>query len=176
MRTQRIQWGQSCVFSRLLAVVLAAGAIAAGLTGCTAMQSGPGTTAADLAAIAAFNQRYLQAINDGDIDTLSRLTAEDHIMLAPNRPPLAGKQANDAANRRAFEQFNIDETWTPQETVVAGDWAYQRGTYTVVAAPKSGGPSRTSTGNFLRIYRRQPDGSWRMIRDMFNSDQPFNPS
>ena len=145
--------------------------LAAGLTGCVAMRSDPDTSA-DLAAIAAFNERYLQAINDGDIDALSDLTTDDHVMLAPNRSPLIGKQANDNANRRAFEQFDIDETWTPEETVVAGDWAWQRGAYTVVATPKSGGASRTSTGNFLRIYQRQRDGSWRMIRDMFNSDQP----
>jgi ketosteroid isomerase-like protein len=145
--------------------------LAAALTGCAVTRSHPDSIA-DLAAIATFNQRYLQAINDGDIAALSALTTEDHIMLAPNRPPLIGKDANDNANRRAFEQFDIDETWTPEETVVAGDWAWQRGTYQVVATPKSDGASHTSTGNFLRIYRRQPDGSWRMIRDMFNSDQP----
>ena len=33
----------------------------------------------------------------------------------------------------------------------------------------AGGAARTSGGAFLRIYRRQPDGSWRMTRDMFNS-------
>ncbi|HEX7082280.1 MAG TPA: DUF4440 domain-containing protein [Gammaproteobacteria bacterium] len=125
---------------------------------------------ADLAAIADFNARYLAAINAGDSAALSALTTEDHIMLPPNRPPIVGKAANDAANARLFEQFDIDETWRPAETEVAGDWAYQRGTFTVVATPKAGGPSRTTTGNFLRIYRRQSDGSWRMIRDMFNTD------
>ena len=143
------------------------------LTGCAATQTGLDSTAVDLVAIAKFNQRYLQAINDGDIAALSGLTTEEHIMLMPNRPPLIGKEANDTANGRAFELFDFDETWTPVETEVSGSWAWQRGTYKVIAAPKAGGVSRTSTGNFLRIYWRQPDGSWRMIRDMFNSDQPL---
>jgi ketosteroid isomerase-like protein len=73
---------------------------------------------------------------------------------------------------RAFEQFKIDEKWEPIETVVDGNLAYQRGTFTVSATPKSGSAARTTHGNFLRIYRRQPDGSWRMTRDMFNSDEP----
>jgi ketosteroid isomerase-like protein len=126
----------------------------------------------DLAAISDFNRRYVQAINDGDIATLGSLTTADHIMLTPNAPPRIGKEANDAANARAFERFDIDESWTPEETVIDGDLAYQRGTYVVEAMPKAGGEKRRSTGNFLRIYRRQPDGSWRMTRDMFNNDSP----
>ena len=124
----------------------------------------------DLAAIAAFNARYLQAINDEDIAALSALTTQGHIMLAPNRAPIVGKAANDELNGNAFEQFDFDETWTPEETVVAGDWAYQRGTFTVRAAPKAGGDVRDVRGSFLRIYERQPNGEWRMTRDMFNSD------
>ncbi len=130
------------------------------------------THAADIAAIMAFNARYLRAINDGDIAALSSLTDDDHIMIAPNRPALIGKAANDAANGRTFQMAKIDETWRPLETVVDGDLAYQRGTFTVLATPKDGGASRTIQGNFLRIYRRHRDGSWWMTRDMFSSDQP----
>lgn len=132
---------------------------------------------ADLAAIADFNRRYLQAINDGDIDALAALTTDDHLMLSPNRPPLAGKQALVDAMTSAFERTEIDETWTPIETVVDGDLAYQRGTYTVGARPKgSDAEMRTTSGSFLRIYRRQPNGEWRMTRDVFNTYAPPEPN
>jgi ketosteroid isomerase-like protein len=124
----------------------------------------------DLAAIADFNARYLQAINNEDIAALRALTTDGHILLPPNRKPIVGKAANDELNGRAFAQFDFAETWNPEETVVAGDWAYQRGTFEVVAATKSGDGARTVTGSFLRIYQRQPGGEWRMIRDMFNND------
>ena len=123
----------------------------------------------DLAAITEFNRKYLKAINDGDIATLSSLTDEGHIMITPGRPPLIGKAANDAANGGAFQRVTIDETWTPVETVVSGDLAYQRGTYTVAATPKAGGNTTKTSGHFLRIYRRQPNGEWRMTHDTFNS-------
>ncbi len=151
-------------------------AICATLLSSVAAQSRQGggkpTLEQDLAAIGEFNKKYLQAINDGDIATLSSLTTEDHIMITPGRAPIVGKAANDAANGRAFQQFKIDETWTPVETVVSGDLAYQRGTYTVAATPKAGGNTTRTSGHFLRIYRRQPDGQWRMTRDTFNSEQP----
>ena len=128
--------------------------------------------AKDLAAIEAFNQKYLKAINDGDGAALSALTDDDHIMIAPNRTPVEGKAANDRTNSQGFERFRISERWTVLETVIDNTLAYQRGLFTVSAVPKSGGEERTTRGNFLRIYRRQPDGSWRMTRDMFSSDQP----
>jgi len=130
------------------------------------------SAAEDLAAIAEFNRQYLAAINAEDIEALSALTTEGHLMFPPNRPPVVGKAANDASNGSAFERFEIDETWRPAETAIAGDWAWQRGSFTVEATPRAGGSKRTTTGNFLRIYARQPDGSWRMTIDMFNSDSP----
>ena len=142
------------------------------LNGCVTQPTLSSRHGTDLAAIEAFNRAYLAAINNEDIEQLSALTTEEHIMLMPNRPPLVGKQANDEANRRAFELFEFDEEWHPVETEVAGDWAWQRGTYRVTASPRAGGEDIVLEGSFLRIYRRQPDGSWRMIRDMFNSDQP----
>jgi ketosteroid isomerase-like protein len=142
------------------------------LSACQSVPQGQRGAAADLAAITAFNEKYLQAINNGDIAALSSLTDEGHIMIAPNRAPTVGKAANDTANERGFRQFNIEEKWMPEETVIDGDLAYQRGTFTVIATPKAGGATRTTRGNFLRIYRRQTDGSWRMTRDMFSSDQP----
>jgi ketosteroid isomerase-like protein len=126
--------------------------------------------AEDLAAITAFNAKYLGSINAGDMATLSSLTDEGHIILIPNRAPIVGKAANDAAMGAAFERLVFDESWKPEETVIDGDLAFQRGTYTTVSTPKAGGDKRAVSGAFLRIYQRQPDGQWRMTRDMFNSD------
>lgn len=140
------------------------------LAGCVSPP--PGSQDKDLAAIAAYNERYLQAINAGDVATLSTLTVEDHIMMIPNRPILAGKASNDEANKRAATQFTIHETWEPLDTVVSGDLAYQRGTFNTTITPKSGGVPRTSDGKFLRVYRRQKDGSWTMVIDSFSSDRP----
>ena len=126
--------------------------------------------ATDLAAITAFNARYVKAINTGDSAAMSALTDDDHIMLMPGRAPLVGKAANDAANAQLFARSSIAEAWNPVETVIDGDLAYQRGTFTVTMTPKTGGaPGPRLNGTFLRIYRRQADGSWRMTRDMFNT-------
>jgi ketosteroid isomerase-like protein len=154
---------------KLFAALAAAAALSA-LAACGDTTSKRPTTEQDVAAIMEFNKHYLGAINDGDIKTLSGLTTDGHVMIAPNRPPIVGKAANDAMNGRAFEQFEFDESWSPTQTVVSGDLAFQQGSYVSTAKPRSGGESRTIRGTFLRIYQRQPNGEWRMTRDTFNTE------
>jgi ketosteroid isomerase-like protein len=151
---------------------LAALGVLGSLAGCGDSTPKRPTAEQDIAAIMAFNQRYLGAINHGDIKTLSALTTDGHVMIAPNRPPIVGKAANDAMNGRAFEQFEFDESWSPVQTVVSGDLAFQQGTYASTAKPRAGGEAHTIQGTFLRIYQRQPSGEWRMTRDTFNSEPP----
>jgi ketosteroid isomerase-like protein len=45
---------------------------------------------------------------------------------------------------------------------VSGDLAYCLGTYAF-------GTLAVSRGTFLEVYRRQADGSWHMVTDMFTS-------
>jgi ketosteroid isomerase-like protein len=127
----------------------------------------------DLAAITAFNERYLDAINHEDIEALSALTTDGHVMLVPNREPVVGKAANDAMNGGAFERYDFSETWQPLETVIDGNLAFQRGTFTTIATPRGDGSRLEVEGAFMRIYQRQPNGEWRMTRDMFNSSAPL---
>jgi ketosteroid isomerase-like protein len=131
------------------------------------------TFADELAQITAFNERYLSSINEEDIAALSSLTTDGHVMLPPNSEPVVGKAANDAMNGGAFERYNFSETWNPAETVIEGDLAFQRGTFTTIATPKAEGDRLEVSGSFLRIYQRQENGEWRMTRDMFNSSTPL---
>jgi ketosteroid isomerase-like protein len=155
---------------------VAAVAMLAALSACGDATPKRPTAEQDVAAIMEFNKHYLGAINAGDIKTLSALTTDGHVMIAPNRPPIVGKAANDAMNGRAFEQFQFDESWSPTQTVVSGDLAFQQGTYASTAKPRAGGESRTIRGTFLRIYQRQPNGEWRMTRDTFNSEPDGKPA
>jgi ketosteroid isomerase-like protein len=143
------------------------------LLGAACSSEVPPSFADDFAGITSFNERYLRAINTEDIAALSALTTAGHVMLPPNREPVVGKAANDALNGGAFQRYDFSETWTPVETVVDGDLGFQRGTFTVVATPKGEGDRLQVSGSFLRIYQRQPDGEWRMTRDMFNSSTPL---
>jgi ketosteroid isomerase-like protein len=55
---------------------------------------------------------------------------------------------------------------------VAGDWAIQRYAYQLTLTPKAGGQSMEERGKGIHIFRRQPDGSWLIVQDIWNSDAP----
>jgi ketosteroid isomerase-like protein len=154
-------------------IALAFGVAGATLLAAACSEPPSPTFVDDLAQITAFNERYLQSINEEDIATLSSLTTDSHVMLPPNSEPVVGKSANDAMNGGAFKRYDFSETWTPVETVIDGNLAFQRGTFTTIATPKGDGDRLEVNGSFMRIYQRQPNGEWRMTRDMFNSSTPL---
>jgi ketosteroid isomerase-like protein len=56
-----------------------------------------------------------------------------------------------------------------EETQVADDWGFDRGTYTYLITPKKEGESGFVDGKYLTIYKRQADGSWKISHDRVQS-------
>jgi uncharacterized protein (TIGR02246 family) len=145
--------------------------------GCqTAPQAEPKRdVAADTAAIKALNDKLTAAFNSMDAASMAALYADDAIMMDSNQAAVEGKQAIQAVYEARVKEnagkMTLTAVFTLLETQVAGDWAYDRGNYTLTVTPKSGKPTETS-GKYLTIYKRQPDGSWKIYRDISNSNNP----
>ena len=124
-------------------------------------------------AINAVWREYEASILAGDPDRWIQLWEEDGVQLPPGNPPVAGKEAiydrisNDLAST-AYSEFAI----TNEDVEVNGDLAFARGNYVVTFAPKSGGEAMDLDGKYMTIFRQQPDGSWKIHRDIFNSNGP----
>ena len=127
--------------------------------------------AADTTAIKALGDQYDAAVNSGDAAGVAATYADDGIEMAPNQAATEGRQAIQASNEASFKEYAFKIAETPLETQVAGDWAYGRGNYTLTVTPKSGKPTEGS-GKYLFIAKRQPDGSWKYYRAIWNSNNP----
>lgn len=128
----------------------------------------------DVQAILDFEQTVFDAQIAGDFDAWLSSFTEDAIVMEPNLPALNGKQAIRQRNAASFEQFYIHEETDQREVEVAGDWGYIRAHWTWTLTPKSGGEGVRDTGNSIWILQRQPDGSWKISRGIFNSDIPVS--
>ena len=125
--------------------------------------------AADIKAINELRSQFATAYNANDAAAAAAYFADDAILMFPNQEAIEGKQAIQAALEDFFKQNAARITHTPLETEVAGDWAYERGNITETVTPKSGKAIERSL-KYLVILKRQPDGSWKIHRDMDNSN------
>ena len=135
---------------------------------------GPDSSLArDRTAIDSFRTRYAATWKAGDADQLASLYTSDALVLYPDQPALRGRSAIATYFRGFFAEF-AQEVFelTSEEIQVAGPWAFDRGTVRWRGVPRKGGMPVDDLGKYLVVLRRQPDGSWRLARDMDNSDQP----
>ena len=56
------------------------------------------------------------------------------------------------------------------EVKIAGDWAFEWGTYSGTVKPVGGGEPVQTTGKVMRVLKKDPDGSWKVARAMYDSD------
>lgn len=125
------------------------------------------------AAVERIWDEYASSLMDGDIERWLSLWTEDGVQMPPGEPPVVGKEAIRERNQAEADRFAVDdmEIWNA-EVVSAGDWAYARGTYTAKLLPAGGGDPVPVDGKYMTILRKQPDGSWRIHRDIFNANVP----
>ncbi len=128
--------------------------------------------AADMKGINTLLDQFTAAFNSGDAAAVTATHTDDAILFFPNQEIVEGKEAIQIVYERMLQKNANGATrmvaFSPLETQVAGNWAYERGNGTVTITTKSGRPTEESF-RYLDIYRRQPDGSWKIYRDMVNN-------
>jgi uncharacterized protein (TIGR02246 family) len=120
---------------------------------------------ADTAALEAATQAWADAFNARDADAMAALTTEDVVLLPPNAEPVRGREAVHATWRLATAKARTQIAVTTEETVIAGDVAWQMGVF-AYSLPSGAVVSR---GKFLEIWKRV-DGQWKIHRDMFSGN------
>jgi uncharacterized protein (TIGR02246 family) len=128
--------------------------------------------AADRQAIAAVSAEFEAAENAGNVEQMLLLFADDMIIMSPNAPALLGAVRIAAATRAFYEAFTVQVEYSSEEIAAFGDWGFDRGTERFTLTPKNGGAPMSVNGKYLWLYRRQPDGSWKQSRVMWNSSDP----
>lgn len=127
----------------------------------------------DVAAIKAMAVAWGQAETAGDAAALTAQYADGAVQLPPNGPIRVGKEAIHSALRMDFDQYIHEAVDVAEDVRVAGDLAFARGIYTTKMTPKvSGAAIVDDKGKWLTAYRRQSDGSWKIVVDIWNSDLP----
>jgi ketosteroid isomerase-like protein len=143
----------------------------AGLLALAACKPAP-LTEADRTAIRAVDSAFAVAVNAGDVDGMVAPYAPDAMVM----PPGMGIAAGGTAIRELFTGMSaagrIRLTLTSGTIDGAGDIAFSSGSYEMQVLPADSAQPMppAEMGKYLGIFRRQEDGSWKMVRDMWNAN------
>jgi ketosteroid isomerase-like protein len=70
-----------------------------------------------------------------------------------------------------MQDQNFAFSFQGDKVEVSGDLAYTQGTYSMTMTDPEGIPA-TDKGKYLAVWKKQADGGWKVIEDIFNSDLP----
>lgn len=97
-------------------------------------------------------------------------------MLPSNAPIATGKDALTKLIGSAFAARDYTLSWHATKVGVArsGELGYTSGTYDFSIKDASG-KTISDTGKYLTVWKKEADGSWKVLFDTYNSDLP-NPN
>jgi uncharacterized protein (TIGR02246 family) len=151
-------------------------ALAVMLGGCAsnpaATTRGPERVRMDEAAIRRSIAEIEQRINRGDPGFVD-IFAKDAVIIAPAAPDVVGFDSIRTMYSDMMKRASMTVHFKTDEVAVAGDLAYERGTYTLKITDKATGRVVQDVKNkHLHIFKRQPDGTWKTWRMMVSSAEP----
>jgi len=109
-----------------------------------------------------------------DADKWAGYFAEDAAILMPNEPIIMGREKAKEAIKGMLADPNFSVSFTPTRVDASkgGDLAYTVGTYSMTMSDPKEKKPMTDKGKYVTVYKKQADGSWKAVADMFNSDMP----
>ena len=111
-----------------------------------------------------------QALNSGDLETLTMIYARDARIMPPNGQMMRGAEGVRAIFGAMIDAGLTGET-SIEEITMQENIAYKIGTYEV-----RDGEEIVDNGKFIETWLKGEDGKWRISNDIWNSDNPPAPT
>ena len=110
-----------------------------------------------------------------DMESLIAVFAEDAVVMAPGMPPLEGKVAIREFLEAEAEIPGFEISWEPKSVHVAasGDMAYMIESSVITFDDSLGNPV-TAHDKIVTVWRKDAEGNWKNVVDMWNEAPPPN--
>jgi len=132
----------------------------------------PADPSVDREAIRAAAGRIFAAVAAGDAAALMAEYADDAILMGAGAPMMQGKPAITTAIEGLLGGVTFEDVQSDVVNItVSGDLGIETGTYRWTTVPAGGSPM-PDQGKYVHVWGRTPDGAWKVIRYVVNSDLP----
>lgn len=113
--------------------------------------------------------RLFDSYQRGDLDTMLKCYAPDVVTMMPFGEPLYGLEDWRKLLERAFERvYILDLDVDVEEVAVSGDWAFEWHNEWSTQLLRETEEVRTRYIRGAQLFRRQPDGAWKVARYIAN--------
>ncbi len=116
------------------------------------------------------------SVSQDPVQAFADKVVDDAVLLPPDAPIAEGKDAIRSAIAGLVAMPGFTVSWMPAAADVGsgGDLGYTRGTYEM----SFDGPDEPVhiVGKYLTVWKKQADGTWMVVADMFNADAPMAPT
>lgn len=151
-----------------IAIAAAALVMLAGCDAAPSKQAAPATDAAAVEkAIRAIETQWNKDYNTRNVDAVIGHYAEDASIANPGVAMASSADSRRAVITQFLSDPNLKIEFASDRVQVAesGDLAYSRGHFTMQGTDLGTRQPRTDSGNYLTVWKRQSDGSWKAVED-----------
>ena len=140
--------------------------------GASAAAAPAGLSAADEAAIRAADKAWAKAASAGDAAALTAFYARDAVLMPPGSPALHGTDEIGKFFTGVTSAVSGPFELTTTAVEGRGDLAFSSGTYKATFTPKKAGAKAmpTEEGKYVGVMKKQADGSWKLVYDIWNTN------
>jgi len=120
-------------------------------------------------ALAKLDDDWCKAAVARNVDLVASFYAEDAIAYPPDAPAAVGRAAAKKVWAGYFSDPSFKISWKTTHAAVNGDLGYTTGTYED-SFKGPDGKTVDEKGKYVCVWKKQKDGTWKAIHDMWNND------
>ena len=114
------------------------------------------------------NAKFGKAVRKGDGAAIAALYAEDATLLPPDSDMIKGLGGIEAFWKGGLQMGIKEAVLTTVDVSAAGELAYEIGTFALKVQPEGKEPIGQK-GKYVVVWKKAPDGSWKLHVDIWNS-------
>ena len=135
----------------------------------------PDTYDADVQTLKDTDTAWAKVMGAKDFEKSMSYYADDASLLMANAPAINGKDAIRAAFKPVFDDPNFALAFQASRIEVAksADLGYTQGAYTLTITNPQTKKPLNDKGKYLTTFKKQADGTWKVVADMVSSDIPL---
>ena len=126
----------------------------------------------DLSQLSDLLAAHVEAVNSGDVEALLDQLTDDVVYLGQGIDPIIGKAQMEAVMRSFHRENRAIVSLIPTDRSVSGDLAHEWGSLTGEFRNKDGGDPIRVNSKYFYLYRRGPNGRWRISHECVSDNAP----